>query len=71
MPEAERVASGQTNDLSKLADETADLVVLACGLAAHAGFDLSTALARKMLHNVNEREWQPADAEGVIEHVRA
>lgn len=54
----------------QLAGECADLVILAMGMAAHAGFDLEAAFRKKMLENL-DRKWSVPDHDGVIEHVRS
>lgn len=53
-----------------LAEECADIVILAMGMAAHAGFDLVEAFRKKMLENL-DRKWLPPDIDGVIEHERS
>lgn len=54
---------------AELAEECADLVILAMAMSAHAGFDLEAAFRKKMLENL-DRQWNPPDHEGVIEHKR-
>ena len=49
--------------------ETADLVILAIGVAESEGFDLATAIRDKM--NINlARKWKQPDAHGVVEHLK-
>jgi NTP pyrophosphatase (non-canonical NTP hydrolase) len=62
-------ADEQTVQARKIdvAEECADLVILAMAMSAHAGFDLDVAFRKKMLENL-DRQWNPPDHEGVITH---
>lgn len=53
----------------EIAEECADLVILAMAMSAHAGFDLEAAFRKKMLENL-DRKWNAPDHEGVITHAR-
>lgn len=52
----------------EVSEETADIVILACGVAAKCGFDLAEAIERKMAIN-RTRKWSGPDGEGVCSHL--
>ncbi len=55
--------------LDALAEEVADCIILALGIAASVGFDAALAVARKMAKNAT-RKWRKPGPDGVCGHVR-
>jgi hypothetical protein len=53
----------------RFAEEAADVLSLLLALAHRNGVDLAAALAAKFEVN-RRRQWEPPDADGVIEHRR-
>lgn len=66
---AEFEAHPTTESFDHLAEEVADVLILALGIAAQVGFFADLAVDRKMKKN-RARKWNPPDAAGVCGHVR-
>ena len=56
-------------DIHHVAEELADLFILSVALGNFLGISVTRAVCAKMVVNM-QREWQPPDDQGVIEHKR-
>ena len=51
----------------KMANECADVYIVLCGIARHAGVQLKDAVYQKMEIN-QAREWNEPDKDGIVRH---